>query len=287
MSAQSFDPDKFKAAGKKGWDSAAAGWKKWWEVFENGAGTISDHLVTSTGIKPGGRVLDVATGIGEPAVTAARRVGESGFVLATDYSPEMLGVAKERAAANGLNQMDFKVTDCDKLDIAEKDFNAILCRWGLMFFPDPQASLERMRSLLAPGGKVAIAVWAEPQKCPSIGLPVAVISKRLNAPPPPPGMPGPFAMADTGKLERIFKGAGFRDIQIESRPVTFAFSSPADFTQFIKDVASPIKAMLDGETEERQAQVWAAVTDAVKEYAAPDGGVSMENQSICVTASRD
>ncbi|MFQ5433170.1 MAG: class I SAM-dependent methyltransferase [Nitrospinota bacterium] len=286
MSGQSYDPDKFKAAQKKSWDSVANGWKKWWPSIEQGAQVISDHMVDSAGIKPGDRVLDIATGIGEPAVTAARRVGESGSVMATDQSGQMLEVARERVADLGLKNISFHVSDCETLDVSESAFNAVICRWGIMFLPNPQASLKRAHDLLVPGGKIAAAVWDTPDKAPGISLSMMVIRKMLNAPPPHPDTPGPFAMADRGKLITVFESAGFNDVRIEPKTVKFSWTSAEDHTQWIKDVASPIKAMLDGEPPERRAEVWDAVTEAARAYAADDGSIAIDNQTICISAAK-
>src|SRR5919202_4475630 len=98
MVSSTFDPNQFKMAQREGWDSVAKGWKEWWELIEKGAQKLSQRLIELAGIKPGQRVLDIATGIGEPSITAAKVVGNSGHILATDISKQMLAIAKERAA---------------------------------------------------------------------------------------------------------------------------------------------------------------------------------------------
>ena len=286
MSGQNFDPDKFKAAQKKGWDSVADGWKKWWASIEKGAQVVSDHLVDSGGVKPGDKVLDIATGIGEPAVTAAKRVGEAGSVLATDHSDQMLDVARGRAADLSLKNISFHLADCETLDVPDSAFNAVLCRWGLMFLPNPLASLKRAHDLLVPGGKIAAAVWDTPDNCPGLSLSVKAILKFLNASPPPPGTPGPFAMADRDKLAAVFESAGFSDLNIESKTVTFSWASAEDHTQWIKDIASPMKAMLADKPEDVQKKGWEAVTEAARAYEADDGSIVTENQSICISATK-
>jgi ubiquinone/menaquinone biosynthesis C-methylase UbiE len=94
--------DQIKQSQRQSWDSVALGWQKWWKIFENGAQTVSDKLIEFAGIKPNSKVLDIATGIGEPAITAANRVGSSGYVLATDLSAQMISIAKERAKSRNL-----------------------------------------------------------------------------------------------------------------------------------------------------------------------------------------
>jgi ubiquinone/menaquinone biosynthesis C-methylase UbiE len=115
MTEQSFDPQRFKNEQRRDWDVAAAGWKKWWPVFERAAQHVSDRLVELAGIKQGARVLDIATGNGEPAVTAARKVGAAGRVIATDQSAGMLAIARERAAALELTKIDFHESDAESL----------------------------------------------------------------------------------------------------------------------------------------------------------------------------
>src|SRR5216683_7299029 len=111
---------------KRDWDAAAAGWQKWWPVFEQAAQHVSDRLVELAGVKPGDRVLDIATGNGEPAVTAARRTGAAGRVLATDQSSGMLAIARERAAALGVTNLEFQETDAESLAVSERDFDAVV-----------------------------------------------------------------------------------------------------------------------------------------------------------------
>ncbi|MFQ5902870.1 MAG: class I SAM-dependent methyltransferase, partial [Candidatus Binatia bacterium] len=170
--------------------------------LEKGAQHVSDRLVDLAEIQAGQRVLDVATGIGEPAVTAARRVGAAGRVVATDQAPQMLAIARERAAELGLQNIDFHKVDAEVLDFPEQSFNAILCRWGLMFFPNLPATLRQMGRLLIPGGRLAAAVWDVSDKVRTMSLYIGVARQVLGLPPPPPGTPSLFSLADVPALEQ-------------------------------------------------------------------------------------
>ena len=144
----------------------AEGWQKWWKTFEQHAKTVNERLVELAEIKQGDKVLDIATGIGEPAITAARKVGINGHVLATDISPQMLKIAKQRSISFGLQDIvEFKEIDAERIDIDLQSllqlssFNAVLCRWVLMFVPNLITStLTNIHKLLSSGGKVATAV---------------------------------------------------------------------------------------------------------------------------------
>jgi len=193
-----FNPDKFKVDQRKSWDSVARGWQKWWQTFENGAQHVSDRLIELAGIRPGNRVLDIATGIGEPAVSAAKVVGKGGHVTATDMSTEMLAIAEERSRSLGLDDiMNFKQSDAENLQLGTNHtFDAILCRWGLMFLPNLSNALVKIHQMLLPGRKLAVAVWSEPSKVPLINIPMSTAREYLRDSLVGQAVPGPFSLAD-------------------------------------------------------------------------------------------
>jgi ubiquinone/menaquinone biosynthesis C-methylase UbiE len=285
MTSPSFDPIQYKEAQRQEWDSVAEGWHKWWPVLERGAQSVSDRLVELTQVRESQRVLDIATGIGEPAVTAARRVGASGRVTATDQSPGMLQIARERVEAAGLTNVDFAESDVDALAFSDAPFDAILCRWGLMFVPNLNETLTAIRGWLAPGGRFATAVWAEPQKVPMVSLAFGVIPKVLGSPPPPPppGAPSLFKLAPDGVLASAFGDAGFADVQTETVNVAFELSSPEDYSNFLKDIAPPIIALTANLSPAKQDEFWSALAEAAKRFANADGSLIMPNETILVS----
>jgi enediyne biosynthesis protein CalE5 len=264
MTDQSFDPQRFKNEQRRDWDVAAAGWKKWWPVFERAAQHVSDRLVELAGIKPGARVLDIATGNGEPAVTAARKVGATGRVIATDQSAGMLAIARERAVALGLTNVDFYESDAESLAIQERDLDAVICRWGLMFMPDLVGTLRGLHARLVAGGKLATSVWSTPDKVPMITLGADIVRKLAGLPPPAPGALDPLRLADPSILQNALVEAGFKGVTIERLPVTFEFESPAAFTGFRADVAAPFRALLERQVPEMRQRILDAVTDAAR-----------------------
>ena len=261
MGNDGFDHGEYKAAQRREWGNAAPGWLKWWDRVEEGAGKVSERLVELAGIKEGDRVLDVATGIGEPALTAARRVGPGGRIVAADISPEMIDFARGRAAGEGLANVEFFEKDLEELRL-EESFDAALCRWGLMFLPEPAAGLANIYAALKGGGRFAAAVWSTPDKVPMASLPVNVICRELALDPPPPGGPGIFSLADRGRLKELMESAGFREVVTAPEPVTFVYSSQHEFVEMTKDLAAPIRNLVAKETEQRQAEVWEKVAEA-------------------------
>ena len=286
MTTQPYDPARFKDAQRQEWDSVAAGWEKWWELIEGGAQRVSDRLLELADVQSGHRVLDVATGIGEPAVTAAHRVGATGHVVATDQSPQMLAIAQERVAGLGLQNVEFKVMDAEALDLPERSFDAVLCRWGLMFLPDLKAALSGMWRSLTPGGRMATCVWDVPPKVPMVSLAMGVIRNMFQLPPPPPGMPSPFGLADTAALEQALRDAGFSDVRSERMTVVVEFPSATGYADFLKDIAPPVRAMLANQPEERQIEAWQAISEAAGQFSAPNGTVRMPSETIFVAGRR-
>ena len=286
MSARSLDPIQYKAQQRRQFETAAAGWQAQWSTFERAAQRVSDRLVELADVRLGHRVLDVATGIGEPAVTAARQVGPDGRVVAIDLAPKMTAIARERAAELGLQNMDFHEMDAEALDLPEDSFNAILCRWGLMFLPDLAGALGRMWRLLIPGGRLAAAVWDVPAKAPLVSLPGEVLGQILKVPPPVAGTAGPFRLADATALEQALTDAGFAEVHSEGLTATWEFASTDAFLAYLRDINNQLNAHLAQQPATQQAEVWQAISEAVQQYVAVDGSVRMDNEAICVVGRR-
>ena len=288
MPSSTFDPNQFKLGQREGWDSVAEGWKEWWAPIEKGAQKLSQRLIEVAEIKPGHRVLDVATGIGEPAITAAKVVGINGHVLATDISAQMLAIAKQRAEPGGLRDIvEFKQSDAENLDLANSSFDAALCRWGLMLLPNLDTALRKIHNSLRSGGRFAAAVWAEAPKVPIISLATSIISKQVQMSAPPPGIPNPFVLADTNKLGNSMAKAGFIDMRTDTVIVAFEFASGEDYSRYCQAVSSTARIALSGETEERREDIWRKVAEEAKRnYGTGDGHIRMNNESKCVVGTR-
>jgi len=275
---------------RQSWDSVARGWQKWWKTFENGAQKVSDRLIELANIESGDKVLDVATGIGEPAISAAKIVGNSGRVTATDISSEMLAIAEERARSMGLHEvLEFKQGDAESLDLETyQAFDSVLCRWGLMFLPNLDNALRNIQRLLLPEGKLAAAVWSEPSKVPLISMPISIARQELKAPLLGQGVPGPFSLADIDSLKNSLEKAGFADIKSESITVVFEFDSADEYTEFNQDIVAPVRIMLANETEERKMEVWNAVTNQAEQRFVDKntGRIILENEAICIVGNK-
>lgn len=286
MSEQVYDAEKINREQLEFWNNAAPGWKQMWTMLERAGQHVSDHLVELARLREGSRVLDIASGSGEPAVTAARKVGAGGLVVATDQSPAMLALARERAAALGLRNIKFVVTGAQELAVEERGFDAALCRWGLMFVGDLDAALRRIAQLLCAEGRFATAVWGPADKVPMISLGDDVVRDLVKLPALPPDAPGPLKLADTKPLVRALSAAGFTDIGVEPLNVRFEFQSPEDFVEQRRAVSTPFRMMLSKQTPELQQRILGALAQEARRYADASGKVRMDNEAILIAAHR-
>lgn len=276
------DSKQYKEDLRRGYDNAAPGWQKWWKTIESATEGVSKRLVELAEIKPGSKVLDIATGIGEPALTAAKQVGKTGEILAIDISPQMLSFAKQRAISLGLQDVvEFKEGDAETIDLPSSTFDAALCRWGLMFFPNPKAGLSNIYRSLVKGGHFAAAVWATPDKVPFISVPMNIVLKETNS--QPQGTLGPFSMSDQNNLKKFYEESGFMHHIIERINVVSDFDSTDDFTTFTIDHGGPaLQKILAGETNERREQILKAISKGSEKYADSTGKVRFENEAILI-----
>jgi enediyne biosynthesis protein CalE5 len=284
MSERTVDHDRVRHEQREFWNKAAPGWKQMFLSLDRAAQHVSDRLVELARIKAGDRVLDIATGSGEPAITAARKVGANGHVVATDMSPAMLGLARERAASLGVTNLKFVETGAEAIAVDEGDFNAAVCRWGLMFVPDLEAAARRIKEVLTPGASFATAVWSGGNKVPMINVGEEAIRAIAKLPPLPPDAPHPLRLADTTPLERALARAGFKDIRREPIVVSFDWPSPEEFTSQRRAMSAVFRALLDRVSPDMKEQILAAVTEEARRFANAAGVVHMDNEAVCIAA---
>ncbi len=208
-----FDPVKYKNTTHDQWQSAAEAWFRWSPTLNQWLGKATETMLEMAGISTGHRVLDVAAGAGEQSITTAKKVGATGYVLATDISSNILEFAKQMAKQAGLENIETKVMDGENLTVPDTTFDAVISRVGLIYFPDQQKALREMLRVLKPGGKVAAIVYSTPDKNKFFSVPVSIIRNRAKLPPPLPCQPGPFSLGAEGVIEKSFSQAGFINVK--------------------------------------------------------------------------
>ena len=269
--AQTFDPVKYKETTRDQWQAAAEAWNRWGPTIEEWLGPATEIMLDMAGVGPGSRVLDVAAGSGLQTLTAARRVGPSGSVLATDIAPNLLELAAPAAQQAGLSNVETRVLDGENLDVEEGAFDAVISRVGLIYFPDQQKALGGMRRALKPGGKVAAIVYSTPENNRFFSVPVSIIRRRAQLPPPLPGQPGPFSLGSPGVLEAAYERAGFRDVQTRTVPAPLRMPTAAECVRFERESFGALHQMLAGLDEAERAAAWQEIEQQLATFEGPAG----------------
>jgi ubiquinone/menaquinone biosynthesis C-methylase UbiE len=274
----------YKASVRREWTAAAPGWRKWFDTTEaKGAGpALTRVLLEQAGLRAGDDVLDFGSGYGEPGLSAAAAVGPDGTVTCLDISGDMLAFAEERARAAGLSNARFIEADIETTGLEPGSFDVVLSRAALMYATDPLETLRQLRTALRPGGRLAVAVWATPDKV-AFATPVPVMVEMLGIE-PPAGGPGPFALGEAGALENLVTGAGF--IQLTSGEALVVYETPTAeaCTQWLRDVAPPIAELIADQPPSVQQEVWERVTQAWAPFRGNHGAITLPCTAIWVAA---
>jgi len=267
-----FDPVRYKETTRQQWEAAADAWHRWGPFLSKWLGPATDLMLDEASIGPGSRVLDVAAGAGQQTLTIARRIGPHGQVLATDISPAILEYASESARIDGLDNVRTLELDGERLtDLDAASFDAVISRVGMIYFPDQQRALQGMKHAVMPSGKVAAMVYATADKNPFFSVPVSIIRRRANLPPPLPGQPGPFSLGAAGVLERAFSDAGFSDVRTYNVSAPVEMDSASDCLRFEKESFGALHQMLSGLSQTEQNDAWAEIEEALGEFDGADG----------------
>jgi ubiquinone/menaquinone biosynthesis C-methylase UbiE len=275
MTASStFDPVAFKQTTRSQWQDAAAAWHRWGDFIGQWLGEATETMIDMAGIRSGSTVLDVAAGAGEQTLRIARRVGPTGRVLATDIAPNLLARAASDAAAEGLSQVETRELDGEALDTLDPgSFDAAVSRVGLIYFPDRQRALRGIRSALRTGGRTASVVYSTPAANEFFSIPVGIIRRRAQLPPPVPGQPGPFSLGAPGVLAEALTTAGFTAVEVRTVPSPVRLSSAKECVRFQQESFGALHQMMAGLSAAERADTWREVEEALTRFEGPDGFV--------------
>lgn len=268
-----FDAEKFRQTTRAQWESAAEAWDRWGPLLARWLGPATGAMLDMAAVGPGSRVLDVAAGAGEQTLVAARRVGPRGHVLATDISPTILRYAKAAADAAGLSNVETLELDGERHDrLPAASFDAAVSRVGLIYFPDQQRALAGIRHALKPGGRFAAVVYSTADRNPFFSVPVGIIRRRAQLPPPLPGQPGPFSLGGEGVLAKALEQAGFRDVEVRKIDSPVHLPTAAECVRFERESFGALHQMMASLSEDERADTWQEIEQALLRFDRPADG---------------
>lgn len=266
------------------WDQFSAGWKKWDAEVLGWHAPFGDALITEARLRPDSSVLDVAAGTGEPGLTAAGLVPE-GSVTLTDISEGMLRVAGEKAAARGLRNVHTTVSDAAALPFGDGTFDAVLCRFGFMYFPDMSAALAEMVRTAKPGARISAAVWSRAAENPWASLVLGTIARHTELPLPAQGAPGLFRCAALGFMSRVFQNAGLLDVTERKVSTELVRNSPESYWEFMTEIAATVTAGLAQADTAARELIRSDVFQLLGRYE-HDGAIRLRSTATIVAGTR-
>jgi SAM-dependent methyltransferase len=250
------------------WAGVAHQWGEHAEEVDARAKAQTDALLRAAGVGAGDRVLELACGAGGTGLGAADLVGPEGVVVLSDVAETMVEVAANRAA--GRPNVRTKVLDLEAIDEPDGTYDAVICREGLMFAVDTARAVGEVHRVLRPGGRAALSVWAEKSANPWLAELLSAASAVLGAEVPPPGMPGPFSLADAD-LGAALTAAGFDEVEVEDVPVPHRTPSFDAYWDLTTDLAGPLAAVLAGLDDETRIAIRDRLQEALAPYTTADG----------------
>jgi SAM-dependent methyltransferase len=261
------------------WSAVAGGWAEHAAYIDARSAPVTEAMLRRTDPRAGDRVLELACGPGGVGLAAAERVAPDGDVVLTDVVPA-------RAAALGHANVAARVRDLEAIDEPDGAYDVVLCREGLMFVPDPARAAAEIARVLRPGGRAAIAVWAARERNPWLGLVLDAVTEETGAPVPPPGVPGPFSLADPDGLVRLLADAGLAGITLDEIPVPLRAPTFDEWWARTTALAGPLAQRLAALPDDAARAVRERARRSTEPYATA-AGLELPGVTLLASGRRD
>ena len=268
------------------WSVSAPFWEKHRDVIRQMFAPVTEALIEDGQIRSRDVVLDIATGPGEPALTIAGLVGPEGKVFGIDVVPEMVAAAQREADRLGFDNTQFDAAPADDLPFPNDTFDAVVSRFGVMFFPDPLKAVREMLRVLKPGRKMALAVWYFPERNPFHYTVARVLERYADSAPSTPDAGDAFRFANPGKLKDVLEEAGA--MAPSEHLLQFNIEAPVtveDFWTLRGEMSDSLRSKLAGLTNVQRTEVNRLVLEALREYST-DRGMKFSAEVLIVSGTK-
>jgi SAM-dependent methyltransferase len=262
-------PDARNRAIVDSWDALAEQWNRWTPFVDEWFAPATERMLRALQLSGGEQVLELAAGTGGFTRHLALAVGTTGHVLATDSGPSMVRIAARNAQDAGRTNVTVEVMDGARPTVADASADAVACRQGFMFFPEPETVLRRLLRVLRPKGRLSVSVFATPERNAWMTTPVAILQRWASPAGPtaaPAEGPGPFSLSEPGRLERLFVGSGFEEVRVENVPCPLRLPTVGDLVGFYLQVLPEIVGELP---PAEQAKAWEEVRRTCAAFVGP------------------
>jgi SAM-dependent methyltransferase len=279
--------DEYRARSAQNWEEAAGSWEAKREYTRRTFQPLTEWLREHAALRPGDRVLELAAGPGDTALELAPSVVPGGHYLATDRAAAMVAAQKRAVAAAALSDViECRELDAEQNDLPGESFDAVVCRFGLMLIPDQAAVLSETRRVLRPAGRCAFAVWGDEAENPWASRLWALLDELVDLPATPPGAPGMFALADSGRLSSLIAGAGLNQTDLDAVDLEFGYASFDEYWDTQSALAGGLARMLPTMSQPDRDHLIDRVRDVVADFRQSDGSYRIPGRATCVAATR-
>lgn len=281
------DRDEYRRASLENWRTLAEGWERRRARIESGSARVAEWLIRELAPQPGDTILEIAAGPGDTGFLAAPLIGEEGRLISTDFSPEMVEVARRRGEELGLTNVEHVRMDAEHLELEDDSVDGVICRFAFMLMADPAAALAETRRVLRPGGRLVLAVWRGPAENPWVAIAARVLVARGLAPPNDPNdpeAPGAFAMASDERVRSLLGAAGFTEVRIDDVPTVIVASDVDDYVTSARDTGGMFARAWDAASEDERVGIKGELAEAFVPFEV-DGGYELPGLALVAVAS--
>jgi ubiquinone/menaquinone biosynthesis C-methylase UbiE len=269
------DRDAYREQSLATWAEMAPGWEARHDWLVEATGVVNDWIVAAADPRPGQVFLDVAAGPGDLGHQVAERVGAEGRVISSDFAPEMVDVARRFAEGRGLDNVEHRVLDAERMDLPDDSVDGVVCRFGFMLMADAAAALRETRRVLRAGGALTFAVWSTADRNPWAAMPAMTLVQRGHLALPEPDAPGIFSMGDPGRINELVTSAGFAEAQPDEIAFDFRYADFEDVWDALVRLAGPLARAVTALPDAEREATRSAIKQNVDAYRNPDGSYSV------------
>jgi SAM-dependent methyltransferase len=278
------EPPDYRRTSYAAWQAMAPGWERWRVQLAEDLTPVRTWLITELAPRPGDKVLELAAGPGDTGFAVAAIVGERGRLISTDFSPDMVDVARRRGSELGLENVDYGVIDAEHIALGADSVDGVLCQSGYMLMADPAAALAETRRVLRPGGRLALSVWGAPERNPWAAIGGRFLVERGHMQPPEPGAPGVFSMASEERTTALLERAGFTAVRTAEVSMRWVFRDLDEYEKWLMDVAGAFAMVVRGLSAGERAAFESHLADAFAPFEV-EGGYELPGVALCAVAS--
>jgi SAM-dependent methyltransferase len=277
--------DAYRSASLERWARAARGWGEHRELMQSVFRPVSGWLVDAIEPQPGHRVLELAAGPGDTGLLAAELIAPGGTLISSDAVEEMIALARARAAALGIENVEFRTIDAEWIDLPTAHLDGVLARWGYMLLADPEAALRETRRVLRPGGRVALAAWTDPADNPWTSIAMEEVLAIAGLPKPDLDAPNMFAFRDPQRIRGLLEATGFTDIVVDQLDLVFAYDDLDSWWDIALDISTSLAEPVGALTPAQRDDLRDAIDARLAQFVAADGSVRIPGRTHVAAAS--